>query len=241
VNLLSRTPLRVERGSVILDEDAKELFERQFDWADLAHYQIGVQRRCRVELRRAGPFMREVREGNQEVHQVFCGALNFAYVLRCKFTATIAYHLLEAEYRATILAACENARRYPERVGSRTLVLKMLGADEQFHNPLIIICKALAACRDVIDGSGLSIFLVCEGDREFAAAEEHLKGIVQEFHGQIIETKVVKDEEDLEGEPCACASEILAVGLILVVFWCALMIVALVGKGLDDITTRAGQ
>jgi hypothetical protein len=240
LNLLSRTPLHVDHGSVILDddeEDVKPLFEQQFDWDDLSHYQIGVQPRCRVELRKAGPFMREVREGNQEVHQVFCGALNFAHVKRCRFTAAIARYLLEAEYRATILAACENARRYPGRTGSRTLVLQMLGGDGPFHNPLILICKALAACRDVIDGSGLSIFLVCEGDREFAVAEEHLKGLVEEFHGQKIQTKVVENEEDLEGEPCA--SKVVAVGVIVLLAWCALMVVLFAGKGLEQLTASA--
>jgi hypothetical protein len=217
VNLLDETPLKVSNGIAYFDDgDGVE----SFDWSDLSRYKVGVQRRCPVILRPNLRYFQRVPTSQQsKVHQIFCSALNFSVVEKSALTIRIAEFLLEAQYRATILAASENARLFPDAPGARILFLTLLGCREDFDNPPDLVCRAIFRCRDVIANSGLQIYLVCKGDVEFEAASTVLHNFVEEFKGEIIKTTPVEDEIDLIGSECSCGSGVfIAGGILLVAF-----------------------
>jgi hypothetical protein len=213
VNLLDLTPLTVSDGAVVLSDDSVVESDR-FDWSDLSHYKVGVQRRCPVILKKNLKNF-ERTSGSVEVHQVFCSALNFTTVNRCALTIRISEALLEAEYRATILVACENARLFPDAPGARTLFLAMLGCGEGFENEPELVCDAILRCRDAIVASGLEIFLICDGEREFAAADR-LRPITEELGGGVIETAPAEDEAEIACEECGCWDGVFGLGMTLI-------------------------
>jgi hypothetical protein len=226
--LLEETPLKVSNGIASVDGG------EDFEWEDLSRYKIGVQRRCRVVMKQNIRLFERVTPGREaEVHQIFCSALDFSTVERCDLTIRIANAILEAEYRATILAACENARLFPKAPGARTLFLTLLGCGE-FENPPEDVCDAILRCRDVIASSGLEIYLVCNGEREFKAAER-LHGLAKELGGGVIETRPAEDEGDLALGECRCCTGLLACMIVLfVVIATALWFGFLYGRGFTD-------
>jgi hypothetical protein len=218
VNLLSDTPIDVIDGSVYLNDDdtLRSLLRTNFDWSDLKSYKIGVQRCCPVVLKPVLNYF-QMTQNQAVVHQIFCGALDFRTVKRCQLTAVIAKSLLEAEYQATICAACENARLFPERPGARTLFLSLLGCSEGFDNPIRMVCGALLRSRELIEHCGLQIYLVCN-DREFEIVWPKLQEMVEKLGGEVINTGIARAEEDLVTEQCSCGSRVV---------WCVLVFVLL--------------
>jgi hypothetical protein len=213
VNLIDGTPLRVCGGAALLNASDFPAAE-QFDWSDLSRYKVGVQRRCPVILKRNLHNFQRV-PAPAEVHQVFCSALNFSIVKRCALTVKISEALLEAQYRATILAARENARLFPGAPGTRTLFLTMLGCGD-FENPPDLVCDAILRCRDAIAASGLQIFLVCASESEFEAAAR-LRGLAEALGGGVVETAQAADEVELAFGECGCWSRVFAAAVVLLI------------------------
>ena len=159
VELLSGTPLRVEHGFVVMtEEEAQVLSEQEFDWDDLTHYRVGVQRMCQVTTTRDEGRVRAIMETDQRVHQVFTGTLRFdSLVVENSFTKRLAKNIISAGYRTCILVAWANALAFPDRAGSNKLVLSTDGV------PCDLLVEALRSCMDVIQNCGLDSYIVCHG------------------------------------------------------------------------------
>lgn len=204
LNMLSETPLPMDDGVVFITElDVKELEKVDFRWDDLDNYQIGVQNRCSVVVAKNVRMMEEVPTG-KEVNQVFCSALCFTCCERTDFTEMIALRMLEAQYKATILAACENAKKYPHRKGSNKLFLQLLGFDVIYDNDLWMLEDAIRKCQTLIEDSGLDVYLVSHNKKQAEPVVEALGDLVHELGGSIIETKRGESEEDMHDVDCAC-------------------------------------
>jgi hypothetical protein len=131
----------------------------------------------------------------------------------------IAGYLLEAEYRATILAACENARKFPKERGSRTLFLVLLGCNPEVGNPVDFVCRAIERCADLIARSGLKVFLVCENQHEFVGAIAALNGMMKNLKGKVIKTSVSRCKFDNN------ESERNAIHIFCVVFFVIILLI----------------
>ena len=158
IELLDGTPLRVEHGFVVMtEEEAQALSEQGFDWDDLAQYRVGVQRMCQVTTMRDEGRVRAI-DTDQRVHQVFTGTLKFeSLVVENSFTKRLAKNILAAGYRTCMLVAWANALAFPDHAGSNKLVLCADGV------PGDLLVEALRSCTDVIQNSGLDIYVVCRG------------------------------------------------------------------------------
>jgi hypothetical protein len=202
INMLSKSPIRLDSGIVVCDTDEEfdGLRNSQFAWSDPDNYRVGVQRHCQVLFHRVSRTLQCIENSKQFVNLVFCSALNFSYLKKCHFTLEIARSLLAAEYRATILAACENASLFPDLPGSNILFLGLIGTDSNYCNPPALVAEAILSCRDLIEKSGLDIYVVCRSDRLFTAVEPTLRCLVTETDGEIIETRKASSEEELEGQ-----------------------------------------
>ena len=203
VNLIESLPFDVEDGMACVDESVDEAGLRALkcDWENLDHYRVGVQTRCPVVVEREGQWM-GLPEKEQEVHLVFCSALSYLNFPMCATARKISKAMAEAQYKATILAACENARRFPGKPGSNTLFLRLLGIGELYDNPVSWMTGAIASCKSLIEESGLEIFLVCEDRETFEKACADLKPITDELGGSVLE--MTKPEEELQNDKCEC-------------------------------------
>lgn len=193
IQLLERTPLTLEHGKVIINENEVErLSNLDFDWSNPENYQVGVQRNCQVVLtRNPDNFIKYQKvEQNKIVHHVFAASLAFgSYAIKNDFTLNIASNILYSEYKSTILAGWENSILYPNHAGSNKLFLTLVGA-ASFSNPINIVCEAIKRNKDVIVDSGLDVYLVCFSQNSFECVSNILSDVVKETEGSIIQTGI---------------------------------------------------
>lgn len=124
---------------------------------------IGVQEDTEVV---ASDFGRSLREGPslgaepQLVSQAYCSAVSVEDS-GCSAAewGPFAQLVLEGAYEATLLAAVENARRHPERPGSRKVFLTALGGGA-FGNEMSWIVAALSKAFNKFKDVGLEVHLV---------------------------------------------------------------------------------
>ena len=186
INLLNNTPLGkfVQHGYPIIGP--RDL--PTCDMNAMEKAMIGVHQHCQVTTTRSGRHLSCVKPG-QFVNQVFTAALNFGgTVTPNALTLELAKKLLLAQYTATILAAWENSKLYPNLPGSHKLVLTLLGGGV-FNNPLNTITDAISNCEELIAKSGLDVTLVCFSDDSFHHVYPQLKDTLRATHGKIINTK----------------------------------------------------
>jgi hypothetical protein len=109
---------------------------------------IGVHSNCHVTWTRGFDDSVILFKGDQNVHQIYPSPLNFNGIFICDpFTLIIWKRLLDAEYRASILAAWENSRQFPDLSGSNRLFLTLLGGDG-FGHSFSQICNAIKSRCD---------------------------------------------------------------------------------------------
>lgn len=192
VQLLKDTPLNayVTHGYPFINEKTvSALKETGFDWSDLSKYYVGVHSNCEVttkQVRDRGTFA-EV--ANQMVHQVYAAAFNFAgSVSSDEYMIEVAKNLLKAEYQATVLAAWENSIRYPDRAGSKKLVLTLLGGGV-FANPVGIVCEAIRSAEKLIIDSGLEVYVVCFDDNAYYQVYPNLRSCMTRTGGKVVDCK----------------------------------------------------
>jgi hypothetical protein len=164
INLLQRTPFRVENGYPIIDKnDIAQFQANSHDFSDPEQYLTGSHTNCQVTCTREDggewivPF-----NGDQMVHHVYAAAFDYDYnqlVVRSPETYEMSRHLLYSEYRTTILAAWDHSIRFPGLPGSSKLYLTNIGGGF-FGVPQDIITDAIVKNRDVIEDSGLNVYLV---------------------------------------------------------------------------------
>ncbi|OHT08435.1 hypothetical protein TRFO_23134 [Tritrichomonas foetus] len=196
IELLGDTPIPVINGYPSL----KESFETDkkfssFDWDNLDHYKVGVHRNCQVTTTET-PNRKFYLHDNENhiVHQVYAAAFNFqGNCDLCKFTEKIGANLLKAEYMATVYAAWENSLLYPDRPGSNKLYLTLLGGGV-FGNPENLILGAIAECCEVIEKSGLDVYIVCycESSQTMRVIEEKLGKFIKKSGGSFINPDKMK-------------------------------------------------
>ena len=221
VNMIEGVPFDIEDGMACVDDSVDEAALRALkcDWENLDHYRVGVQTRCPVVVEKDGQWMALAEKG-QEVHLVFCSALSYLNFPMCPTARKISQAMAEAQYKATILAACENARRFPGKPGSNMLFLRLLGIGELYDNPISWMTGAIASCKSLIEESGLEVFLVCEDCTTFEKACADLRPMTEELDGTVIE--MTKDEDELQNEECCCQKRpvyfalLALVGLVIV-------------------------
>lgn len=109
-------------------------------------------------------------------------------VVRDELTYEITKHLLYSEYRTTILASWDHSIRFPGHTGSNKLYLIPLGGCVHC-NPKEIICEAISRNIDVIQNSGLDVYLICFKDSEFQEMFQYLEETVKATNGNIISAK----------------------------------------------------
>lgn len=192
INLLSKTPLKVDNGYVIISQkDIYGLVNEKFNWSDENNYAVGVHNYCDVLMTRGdnGQFkFVETTDRPIIANHVYAASFNFYDdVLKDKFTIEIAQNILKAEYKATILAAWENSIKMEKegRAGAKKLYLTLLGGGV-FDNPIEIITNAILSCKKEIIDSGLEVYVV-SFDKSSSACIDNLKSLVEETKGAIID------------------------------------------------------
>lgn len=187
IELLHNTPLKIEHGYVKINKNECERLKSQnFDWKNLNNYKIGVHQNCQVTINRAEHGIILNPDSQQFVHQIYCAAFSFPRsVIPNDFTYEIDGEILKAEYRATILAAWNNSIQYPGNKGSNKCFLTLLGGGV-FHNPFNIICNAINDCKDIIEQSGLDVYVVCFDNNVFKNAYPLLKNTIDSTGGSVI-------------------------------------------------------
>jgi hypothetical protein len=154
-----------------------------------------------VTTTQSGNQFKHVKPG-QFVNQVYAAALNFSTLVEDPVIQGIAKDVLKGMYRATITAGWAMSLKCPGELGSKKLVLTILGG-ASFSNPFSYIVEAILSCEDLIVASGLDVYLVCFQDREFNAMWdgsdgleyrrakdqqfEGLKGLVKRTNGTVID------------------------------------------------------
>jgi hypothetical protein len=188
VNLLAATPLGTKQvnGKVfIARRDLAALAD--FDFADPDVYAVGLHENCEVTTVQVGPGTFAPAPPGRVVHHVYAAALNMGTVVRAERVIEIAQQLLVGMYRATVTAAWAMSLKYPDRAGSKRLVLTLLGGGA-FHNDPEWIGQAIAAAEDIIVKSGLEVYVVCFGSGEFDDIFPQLKDVVTRTGGSVIDT-----------------------------------------------------
>jgi hypothetical protein len=191
IRLLEKCPVLdrfVRNGAPCLtDADLRRL--RSHNWDDADQFSIGVHENCEVTTTRDHSGKLMLAPPGRIVHHVYAAALPFlTNVPMTEQSLEIGKKLLIAEYRATVLAAWELSQKYRRRKGSNKLFLTFLGGGV-FHNPSHIICEAICNCKDLIVKSGLKVSLVCYRSDEFADRIPHLRGLIEETGGRIIDSE----------------------------------------------------
>lgn len=207
INLLSDTPFLLKNGYVrIMDENELDRLEGlNFDWNNPNHYLIGLQRNNEVMIRRDSIVYSKLCINTEppKVHQVFCVRFDFLKdVVSCAFTKQVVKHVLEAQYRMTILAAWENSLIYPNSPGSKILFLVPLGAEVGTSRRAI--AEALSSCVDLIVDSGLEVYFSCPNQRISSKCLEVLQHDIDRTGGSVIKTKKVEHDDLSELETCGC-------------------------------------
>lgn len=210
INLLSDTPFELKNGYARLkyDEDLENLENLNFDWDNLKHYKIGIQRNNDVYIRR-DPYTYSkfcINEKTPKVHQVFCVRFDFIKdMVSCPFTKKITKNIYEAQYRMSILAAWENSILFPDFPGSKILFLVPLGAE--VGSSRRSIAEALSACTDLIIESGLEVYLSCPNQQIFSKCLEILQNDIEKTGGKVIKTKRVEHDDLSELDSCDCCKK----------------------------------
>lgn len=208
VNLLSDTPFNIKNGyAQVDDEELERLKALNFDWDNLKHYKIGIQRNNEVNIRRDPMVYSKfcINKSPQKVHQVFCVRFDFTKdMISCKFTKKITKHICEAQYKMSILSAWENSLLYPDLPGSKILFLVPLGAELGASRRAI--AEALSACTDLIIESGLDVYFSCQNEDVFSKCLEVLQNDVDRTGGKIIKTKRVSQDDLTEFDSCGCCN-----------------------------------
>ncbi|OHT03305.1 hypothetical protein TRFO_29349 [Tritrichomonas foetus] len=190
INLLADTAIKTRHGKAILDSD--ELINeayKGFDFKNEDLYSVGVHSNCEVTTNRHDAFVLKDAEPGKIVHQVFAASFSLgSYVRKHPKTYEILRCLLVSEYKATILAAWENSIRFPGREGSNKCVLCLLGSGS-FSNPIDFVAETIKECTDLIESSGLEVYVVCFADDIFKKVYPVLKNSVEQTHGKIIDAK----------------------------------------------------
>lgn len=194
VQLLENTPIGkyVQHGYPLLQK--KQLDEvANANWDDLNQFSIGLHENCEVTTmsnQGSPPITTGVPVG-RIVHHVYAAAFDFAgNVVRNETSLKIGGQLLKAEYQATVLAGWEMSKKYPNRQGSKRLVLTALGGGV-FGNPYKLIIDAVESTVDLIRKSGLDVYFVCYDSMTFKrSVDAGLKNIVDQLGGRIIVNKV---------------------------------------------------
>lgn len=188
VELLGKTPIHVEHGYAIINEQFGESeVAKNFAWDDADNYCVGVHRNCQLTTtRRERGFALVDPAADRVVHHVYAAAFNFnGCVYPCDFTLRVSRHMLDAEYRASVLAAWENSLLYPGRSGSNKLYLTLLGCGV-FGNEIDTVLESIESCMDTIRDSGLDVYVVCFSDSQFDHVNKALGKYVKETKGSII-------------------------------------------------------
>lgn len=163
--------------------DMEEL--EKANWDDLNQFYVGVHENLELTTTRAARGFEDAPTG-RIVHHIFAAALSYTYYVRENdLTVRIGAKLLEAQYRLAIMTAWELSKKYPGRQGSKKLVLTLLGGG-CFGNSMDVICGAIASCQNLIQDSGLDVYVTCFDDYTFQDVEELLGGVVTATGGTII-------------------------------------------------------
>ncbi|OHT13055.1 hypothetical protein TRFO_03476 [Tritrichomonas foetus] len=185
IQLLSNVPIPIKHGFSMINE-TNFVNEISFDWSNLNYYKVGVHENCQVVLKKHDDRNLSLNTSNQIVHQVFASSLDFSNpCFNTKLSEKIEGYLLEAEYKATIMAAWDNSLKYSNYPGSKNCFLVALGAD-LFKAPLHIINKAILSCQELIASSGLNVALLAPENHVFLSAVNTLGDMVAESNGQIL-------------------------------------------------------
>lgn len=188
INLLHKSPLGsyLHNGyPSISSGDSKKLAKH--DWKDLDQFCVGCHSNCELTTYQTQSRAFADAPKGRIVHHVYAAALSYTYYVdKNEVTLKIGQALLEAQYKAHILASWENSLKYPGRAGSKRSVLTLLGGGV-FGNSHEMICGAIAACKDLIVKSGLEVYVTCFGDDSFREVYPLLKSVMEETHGRVIE------------------------------------------------------
>lgn len=207
VDLLCKTPIIVKRGYAQIKDDTdfkkmknesgKTINLSEYDWSNPQIWQVGVHRNCEVVMTRGLGRTFSTVPPNQIAHHVYAAAFNFfGDVVETKFTQKITQDLLKAEYRATILAAWENSQLYPDLPGSNKLSLTLLGGGV-FNNPYDLICDAISTNVDLIEESGLDVYVTCFNQDTFNEVKDYLLVDVESTNGKVYDTNDDESCKDL--------------------------------------------
>jgi hypothetical protein len=189
VELLKRSPIGqfVVHGYPILNANRLEQI-KDANWDDLDQFSIGLHEHCEVTTTQVGHqvTITGVPEG-RIVHHVYAAALNFmGTVILNPTSERIGRQMLKAEYRATVLAAAEMAKKYPGRKGSNKLVLTQVGTGV-FGNPREWVIEAIDTSADLILESGLQVYVVCFSNYDFQESmSAGLEKLMKKLGGRII-------------------------------------------------------
>lgn len=195
LNLLERTPIPVIHGKAQLNRHFSELtktgiFQNKelFDYTDENSYEIAVIQNAEVTTNKESWNKYFDSKPGQFVHQIFASSFDLnSYVDSSEVNLDMLKYLLFYEYKMTILQAIENSIVYPNRPGSKKLVLTLLGAGF-FRNPIEIVTGAIKKNKELILASGLDVYIVCYNDDIFRVVHPLLAQLVEETGGSIIET-----------------------------------------------------
>lgn len=192
LNLLERTPIPVRHGKAILDRENKAITEskyfQDFDFTNENAYLIGLHQNCQVTTNRVVDWTYEdTSDKNKIVHQVFASTLSMGgYATKNKQNTEIMKIILRVMYKLTILAAWENSIKYPNHPGSKKCVLSLLGSGS-FSNPVEDVGEAIKANKELIQKSGLDVYVVCFGDSFYKKISVVLNDVVEETGGIVFD------------------------------------------------------
>lgn len=207
VNILSETPINVKHGYAqikddrdfkeIKNESGKKIDPWDYNWSNPKIWQVGVHRNCEVVMTRGPGRTFATAPPKQIAHHVYAAAFNFCGdVSSTAFTQSVTQDLLQAEYRATILAAWENSQLFPNLPGSNKLSLTLLGGGV-FNNPYELICEAISANVDLIVESGLDVYITCFSQNTFDEIKNYLMDCVKSTNGKVYDTNSDESCKDL--------------------------------------------
>lgn len=190
VNLLHETPMppHMKHGHCVIPPTVVAELMR-FDWGDLTKCSVGVHENCEVTTTSDVSRNFIPAPAGRIVHQIYTSAIDFggAGVAETDDMLSIGRQILMAEYQTSIKAAWELSKKYPERAGSRCLVLTLLGGGVS-RNPIEVICEVIASCENMIKESGLQVFVVIFDSNHRDEIEHMLSPVVNSLGGRIIDT-----------------------------------------------------
>lgn len=188
LNLLQQTPIHVVNGKTIIEDDTGLL--ESFDYKDENKYQVAVHENIEITTKKTSRAWEYCdSKADKRIHQVFCSTLPLCdYAIKTEKTLELTRHVLRSQYKSTILAAADLARRYSGKEGSNKLILTLLGGG-YFRNPFDVIGAAINDNKQLIVDSGLDIYLNCYDDRTYQQIIPYVNNLVKTTNGKIIETE----------------------------------------------------